>query len=196
VIRWYCCEEGWIFTFTELKVRVINHSDEESFAISVSNRRLPREVTERMRKDLQNMLRGESTKVDGVIDFATLILCLMETASADLLAWKDAVRSSKLGVGTKIKRWRHGWHAGFVTDWESILGNPFGVNLDSIADTSYQIPGKTPKEICAGISKPFRILHVEPDLRQALANWFMERQDKLRQRLLGRPFEELRACVR
>jgi hypothetical protein len=155
VIRWDCCEEGRIFTFTELRVRVLNRSDEESFAISVSSRRLPHEVTERIRKDLQNMLR-ESTKVDGLIDFVTLILCLMEAAGTDLLAWKDAVRSSKLEVGTRIKRWRHGWHARFVTDWESILDTPFGVNLDSIADTAYHILGKTPKEICAVIYRnPF-----------------------------------------
>lgn len=141
------------------------------------------------------MLRGESTKVDGVIDFVTLILCLMEAAGADLLAWKDAVRSSKLGDGTKIKRWRHGWHSRFVIDWESILDTPFGVNIDSIVDTTYHILGKTPKEICAGISKSSRILHVESVLRQDLADWFMERQNKLRRRLLGRPFEELRACV-
>jgi hypothetical protein len=68
------------------------------------------------------------------------------------------------------------------------------VNIDSIADTAYHILGKNPKEICTGISKSFRILHVESVLRKDLADLFMERQNKLR-RLLGKPFEELRACV-
>lgn len=195
VRHWDCREDGWIFLYPETSVSITNHSEEESFTTNVSSRPLPLNVAERMSSDLQRMLHSESTKVGGVLDFATLILRLLEAASAYLLAWRDEVRSTKLGLRPGNKGWQHGWDANFVTDWESILDNPFGLSLDSIADTAHHILGLTPKQICAGIPKGIRVLHCESVLRKDLADRFLRRQAMMWNHLSGRPHDELRACV-
>ena len=195
VRHWDCREDDWVFSYAETILRVTNRSDQESFSIFVSSRRLPRDVAEVMSRDLQCMLDREFTKISGVLDFATLLLRLGEAAGAHLLAWRDEVRSTKLSLRPNNKDWQHEWDANFVTDWKSILDNPFGLNLDSIADTAHHILGMTPKTICAGIPSSFRILHVESILRKDLADRFVECQQTMRKHLLGRPYDELRACV-
>lgn len=82
---WNCSEDGWTFSYRETKIRIKNSSDDESLAVSASNRRLPSEVVEPINEDVQNMLDAEIVKVTGAMDFATLILRLLETASAYLL---------------------------------------------------------------------------------------------------------------
>ncbi|KAF7510252.1 hypothetical protein GJ744_006948 [Endocarpon pusillum] len=141
------------------------------------------------------MIDRESAKISDVLDLLTLLLRLVEAASAHLLAWRDEVKSNKLGLKPNNKVWQHGWDANFVTDWKSILDNPFGLNLDSIADTAHHVLGMTPKAICAGISSRFRILHVESISRKDLADRFVECQETLRKHLLGGRYDELRACV-
>jgi hypothetical protein len=195
VTDWDCCEDGWIFSYAEAKVGIMNHFDEETFVISVSNGHLRCEVVHPIRKDLQYMLHTESAKVDGIVDFATLILRLLEATSAYLLAWRDAVRLTKLGLRENSKAWQHGWDASFITDWESIMDNSFGLNLDSVADTAHHILGMTPKDICAGVPKEFRILHVKSIMRKDLADRLLKRQATAQKVLLGRPLDELWACV-
>lgn len=48
-----------------------------------------------------------------------------------------------------------------MSNRETILKNPFGVNVDSIADTAHHILGVNPKEICARFPQDYRILHAE-----------------------------------
>jgi hypothetical protein len=154
VTEWDCGDDGWTFTFVDTKVRIINHEDGPILAISVSSRQIPRDVTESIRVELTQMLAEESKMMTSVIEFATLILRLLEATSTRIIAWRDAVRPTKLGLQPQTKAWQHGWDAKFVTDWESILENPFGVNLDSVADTRPPYPWQdAQRDLCWDIER-------------------------------------------
>jgi hypothetical protein len=200
VESWTCDEDGWKFRFQEVTIAVYN---EEFGTLSVvansetMHRRFLDEMRWRLREFMRNTVEIDLTPTG----FAIKLLGLCEETDAWQRAWYEELRkrAAKHGASflgdTSISKQGYGWDARQVQSWESILDNPFGVNLSSIEDTAQHLLGKHIAEICSKISEDLRILHVEPVFRNDLVAKFLKRQASMHRHLLNMPYGALRQSV-
>ena len=192
LVEWdYQDHQCWFFRYPEIDVRLTTASDSLSFFLPVEvinrNYTLERTVIDPLRLNLRNLIAQDGPQLTSFLDFALLVLRVLEETSASLRIWRgqDIVEVSD----------RRPWQSQQVRHWKDVLDNPFGVDLTSIKDTAHYILGKTPKEICAKISDRIRVLHVESVLRSDLAERFFACRARMRQRLRSRSKAELLRCV-
>ena len=192
VVEWdYECDQSWLFRYPEVDVRLVTTSDSVSFFLPVEvvnrNYTLERTVIDPLRLSLRNLIAQDGPRLATFVEFAILVLRVLEETSACLRIWRaaDIIKPSEWGP----------WLPQQVRSWEEVLDNPIGVDLTSIKDTAHYILGKTPEEICAKLPDKVRVLHVESVLRSDLVDRFFTCRAEMRQRLRGRSRAELAACV-
>ncbi len=80
---------------------------------------------------------------------------------------------------------------------KDVLDAELGLNPSSIGghDLANSHLGKTPDQICAMVPEIFRILHIECVIRSDLSRAFLAKQVQLRKKMMGHPFDRLRANV-
>lgn len=201
VESWACDSEGWKFEYQHAVVAVYNH---ETGVISVhaSSQTMPRKHLDGMRVQLRQLLQ-DMCEIDLTsTGFAVVLLQVCEEAAAWTQIWEKVLLQREIKTFSnhpgQVKRslsQQHGWDAREIQSWESIMDNPFGVNLSTIEDTALHLLGKPISDICSCISEDFRILHVEPVFREDLAIRFLKRRGRMRKQLLNTPYRALRQSV-
>ncbi|KAF2095569.1 hypothetical protein NA57DRAFT_44628 [Rhizodiscina lignyota] len=71
------------------------------------------------------------------------------------------------------------WKAGDTLNWQTIIDNPYGLDIASVEDTASHILKMTPEQVCKDIHPAWRIIHIESIMRPDLAKRFVHYQQML-----------------
>ena len=215
---WTCDEGGWKFQLQLALIQVAHDPDTPLHVVAISET-TPREFLDAMRIELRSVVQEPCGPDWSVTGFAVTLLQLAEGAKAWQQYREDGTsrKSGKCGQGYELgfkpfnrncgpQAWDNlkrpkqntryqGRDARETRSWISVLENPHGVDLMSIADTAIHLLGKPVIDICAAVFSTLRILHVEPVFRSDLESRFLREQESIRQHLLNMSYSQLRLCV-
>jgi hypothetical protein len=197
---WTCDEEGWKFEYSDMIIAV-NNDEFGALSVHANSMTMPRKFLDAMRVQLRQTLE-DICEVDFTpTGFAVKLLELCEEAASWEETWQKhllekAVKEQSCAPGLKRKlKQAHGWNPTQIESYESIIDNPFGVNLSTVEDTGQSLLGKSITDICFRISEDIRILHVEPVFRNDLVAKFNRRKTRMRNHLRSMPYGALRQSV-
>ncbi|TVY87770.1 hypothetical protein LAWI1_G006740 [Lachnellula willkommii] len=192
VIDWNCEDAGWTFQFQDL-VLIVNSSAIDPPQVLVTTSSMPRAYVDPLRRSLRQILEWPLDSRFDIIGFAVILLRLTEEVVMFTSDWK-AERKLQESVSFDEGK-EQGWNAKDIRDFNMLLENSKGLDLETVDESGNELLGSSIREICDKIPKEFRILHVEPVFRHDLVARFRERQKKMREELNTLSYHELRECV-
>ncbi|KAK0727814.1 hypothetical protein B0T26DRAFT_766482 [Lasiosphaeria miniovina] len=179
----------WSFTFTLLQLNLYTDFFEQLLLCEVldEDHVLSRKVIDPLRADIRDIFLlsrhpnpdsnapTEAVKIKGG-DLALLILEALE----------------KIASVEENEVVQEGWVASEVSDWNTILENPVGLDPSTVVDTAPHFLRRTPKQIAGDLPSWLRVVHIESIMRQDLARGFVNYQTRLREKLEGMDVSDLR----
>ena len=190
---WTCDASGWTFRLNDVVIEVINVNLEAMQVFATSNT-MSRRFLDPLRAELRHTLDICPDPDWNTTGFAITLLQLVEEAAYWQLLWQSQA-APKNRDPLETKKPLQGWDSRAVRAWNTVVGNPYGVDLSSIEDTALDLLGKPIADICSQVSKDYRILHVEPVFRSDLVAKFLQQRDKIHSDLLTMHHQELRESV-
>ncbi len=161
----------------------------------IVNRDLPRKVVDMIRAELRAFTFQELTAIISPsarfsrLHYALSFLRFAEVVTAHLVAYRE---SELIKAASSKER---GWNAQTTSNWNEMITNEHGVDLESIQDVASHFLGKTPKQICEQIMAGYRVIHCETVLRGDLSSRFFAKQIELREQMLKLSTESLRRLL-
>ncbi|OCK77320.1 hypothetical protein K432DRAFT_255229, partial [Lepidopterella palustris CBS 459.81] len=156
------------------------------------NHDLPRRIIDNIRVNLRQTLQAELESHSWrlkVLTAGLIVLRIVEEAASYVQDYRKSIADSDTGKY---------WDLNKIKDINKLTDpklEMLGLDLRTIQDCATHILGKTPAELMMENLKGWRILHCENVLRRDLQSRFISNQQKMREQLIQKPIEHLRAFV-
>lgn len=190
-VDWKIGQIGYTFQLRGLTVKVGNQN---GISVSTTSDMIPRKRLDLIRSALREILYAalEDSTWSGMT-FGVMLLQMAEEALWQIEDWSESQQRLMANSGGYLSL-KSGWDA-TSSNWQSILSNPFGVNLLTVNDTAQFLLGQSITDILKDLPAQLRVLHVEAVFRDDLVAKFTRKRNEMREHFMTLKASQLRQCI-
>lgn len=171
VVNWHAKDATWSFFFprVELRLTFVHGSGHLQSEVLDTYLGINRTGIDPVRREVRDILSSISLHSlftrHRTFELVVVILQALENVSEFELAHTVSATQQQ-GLSGK-------WSLQEGLDWETVLNNPYGLDLSTVDDTASKILEMTPEQICKDIPSEWRIIHIESVMRfDLLGRWY------------------------